>query len=91
MAMSMRRPCPVSTNTGAGRLFPARKLRDQFNGRLLRSGKADTDRRTLKQSLKPLERKREMRAALVVRYGMDLIHDDCLDRCRRIRHGSFPP
>src|SRR6476646_6423607 len=50
------------------------KMRNVFN-RLLRRRKTDADRRPMRQRLKPLERKREMRAALVIGYGVNFIND----------------
>ncbi len=68
------------------RLGPAasgKKLRDKFD-RLLRGGKADAHGRPLGEMLQPFERKREMRAALVVGDGVNFIHDHRFDTLFRI-------
>ena len=53
-------------------------MRDQLD-RLLRGGKADAHRRPVGKRVEPFERKRQMRAALVVGDGVDFVHDHRLD------------
>jgi hypothetical protein len=50
-----------------------------FFDRLLGGGESDADGRAISQRLQPLQRERQVRAALVVRYGMDFVNDDGLD------------
>ena len=54
------------------------KVRDFFD-RLLGRGKPDAHRRTIGQRFQPLQRKRQMRAALVVGDGVDFVDDDGFD------------
>jgi hypothetical protein len=57
-----------------GAATPREKVRDFFN-RLLRGGKSDPHRRFVSQSLEAFERQRQMRSALVICDGVDLIND----------------
>src|SRR5882757_5543031 len=50
------------------------KMGDLFN-RFLRRRKTNAYRWPMRQRLKSLERKREMRAALVIGYGVNFVHD----------------
>ena len=54
------------------------KMRDLFD-RLLRGRKADAHRRLVSQRFQPLERKRQVRAALVVGDGVNFVDDHGLD------------
>ena len=62
--------------------FADQKTRDLLD-RLLRGRQADARRRLRRQRCQPLERQREMAAALVARQRMDLVDDD---RPRRRQH-----
>ena len=53
-------------------------MRDFFD-RLLGGRKPDAHRRAIGQRLQPLQRERQVRAALVVGDGVDFVHDDGLD------------
>ena len=66
------------TMAGAGRSLPGEELRDRLD-RLLRGGKADAHRRALEQRFQAFERKRQMRAALVVGDGVNFVHDHRFD------------
>ena len=48
---------------------------DWFLGR----GKSDAHRGTIRQSLQPLQRERQVRATLVVRYSVDFVHNNGFD------------
>ncbi len=60
------------------------KLRDQFDW-LLRGGKADARRPRGCERFEPFERQREMRAALVVRDGVNFVDDHRLHDCAAVR------
>ena len=63
------------------------KLADKLH-RLLRSGKANARRRFISQRFQPLERKREVRAALIVGNRVNFIHNDRLDRAKQLAASS---
>ena len=68
-----RRQRPVADEQPADRL-----------DRALRGRQADAVRARVAQRLEPLEREREVRAALVARDRVDLVDDDRLDRAQRV-------
>ena len=57
-----------------GAVAAGKELRHQLDG-LLRGGKADAHGRALEQGFEAFERKRQMRAALVVGDGVNFVHD----------------
>ena len=65
-------------STGAGAAVAGQEM-SHFFDRLLGGGKADAHRRTISQRLQPLQRKRQVRAALVVGHGVDFVDDDGFD------------
>ena len=72
---------PLVTDLHDGGVRPAtsgKKMRDQLNG-FLRCRKANANRRPAGEGFQALERKRQMRAPLVVRDGMDFIDDHRLN------------
>ena len=62
---------------------PPRKLRHLFE-RMLRRREADPLRRLLAQRRQPLQRERQVRAALVRHERVDLVDDDRLDAAQRL-------
>ena len=77
-ARSSLRLWPTSTITGAGASVAGQKVSNFFD-RLLGGGKANANRRTMRQRFQPLQRQRQMRAALVIRHGVDFIDDHGFD------------
>ena len=76
-ARSSLRRWPMFTTAGAGRPAPVRKCATSSIGFCV----ADSPMRVglIRQQVKPLQRKRQMRAALVVGDGMNLVDDHRLD------------
>ena len=72
--------CGLIADCGLG---AAEEPRD-FVERALRCGEADPLRRSLAVRLEPLERQREMRAALGRHQGVDFVDDDGVDRPQRL-------
>ena len=68
---------------GGGRV-PTSRRADGLD-RALRGRQPDALRRPLADRLEPLEREREVRAALVACDGVDLVDDDGLDRAEERR------
>ena len=69
---------PDVDDDGIGPAAARKEVRDLFN-RLLRRGKPDAHRRAMSQRFQPLQRKREMHAALVVGYRVNFVHNHGLD------------
>ena len=67
----------IHDRTGAGGPLPVRKSRDLLD-RLLR-GRKPMRNGWFAEQLQPLERKRQVRAALVVGDGVNFVHDHRLD------------
>jgi len=69
--------CPPVSDVDHGRHGPIsdEEPGDRFD-RPLGRGQSDALGRMGRQRLQPFQRQRQMRAALVGRHGMDLIHDD---------------
>ena len=71
-------------NAGVGcRVSGARQESGDLLDRLLGRGQTDALERAARQMLQPLEREREVAAALVPRHGVDLVHDH---RAHRAEH-----
>ena len=70
--------CPTSDDDRIRPAVAGKEMSDFFD-RLLGRGKPDAHRRTIGQRLQPFERKRQMRAALVVGDRVDFIDDDGFD------------
>ena len=63
---------------GIGPAASRKEMRDQFD-RLLRGGQTDPDRRPIGERFQSFQRKRQVRSPLVIRDGMDFIHDHRFD------------
>ena len=80
----IKRPALRDVDDIGQRLIGSRQeLRDELNW-LLRGGKANSRGAGSGERVEPLERERQMRAALVVRHGVNLIDDHGLHRAQNL-------